>query len=428
MMDGATTRVLLLEDSIPDANHILRLLDEARHGVYRVEHATTLAEAAHLVGSRPFDVALVDLNVPDADGLVTCETVRALAPALPIVVQSGRDEEGIAVEAVRRGAQDYLVKSEIDASTLARSIRYAMERQRIEKKLRDSEERYSLAMRGANDGIWDWDLESERIYFSDRWKAMLGCEDEDLNGVPREWMDRIHTDDVDLFATALKAHLDGHTPHLQFEFRMRRADGMYRWMLCRGLAVRSSDGRPTRIAGSMSDVTKRKRAEERLVHEALHDTLTGLPNRALFLDRLGQALRRSRRRGNFRFAVLFLDLDGFKLINDSLGHVVGDQLLVDIAHRVQSCLKPADTLARLGGDEFAVLLEGMGDVSEAPKLADRIHRVLQDVAARSGCGSSRSCRCRTGRRRGSRRWRAGAVRNAASCPRTSSSRSPRTRA
>ncbi|MFT7625231.1 MAG: diguanylate cyclase (GGDEF)-like protein/PAS domain S-box-containing protein, partial [Myxococcota bacterium] len=370
------TRVLLLEDSAADTAHIVRLLSHSRRGHFIVDPVKSLSQALSAVAAFQYDVALLDLNVTDTHGLETCAAIREAAPAMPIVVQSGHDEEDMAIEAVRQGAQDYLVKREIDRSSLVRSIRYAMERKRIEQALVRSEERYSLAMRGANDGIWDWDIEAEQIYFSDRWKQMVGCGPDELAGRPSEWIERIHTDDRDAFATALKAHLDGQTPHLQFEFRMRRRDGMYRWMLCRGLAVRTKAGKATRLAGSMSDVTKRKRAEERLVHEALHDALTGLPNRALFLDRLSQALRRSKRRTDHRFSVLFLDLDGFKLINDSMGHNTGDRLLKEIAQRIRGCLRPSDTLARLGGDEFAILLDAVTVAADASRTAERIHAAL----------------------------------------------------
>ena len=157
-------------------------------------------------------------------------------------------------------------------------------------------------------------------------------------------------------------------------------------MLCRGLAVRDAAGRAVRLAGSQTDVTAQKQAEDRLIHDALHDSLTGLPNRALFVDRLQHSLRRAAqlagRRREHRFAVLFVDLDRFKVINDSLGHLMGDRLLVEVAQRISGCLRPGDTAARLGGDEFAVLLENIDEEAEATKVAQRlVERVAEPVVA-----------------------------------------------
>ncbi len=147
-------------------------------------------------------------------------------------------------------------------------------------------------------------------------------------------------------------------------------------MLSRGIAVRNETGVPHRMAGSQSDVTDRKEAEARLLHDAFHDALTGLANRALFMDRLGHLIDRSRRRDDL-IAVLFIDLDRFKVVNDSLGHLVGDRLLIAIARRLEECLRPADTVARLGGDEFAILLDTIGEAGDATRIADRILQALQ---------------------------------------------------
>jgi diguanylate cyclase (GGDEF)-like protein len=150
-------------------------------------------------------------------------------------------------------------------------------------------------------------------------------------------------------------------------------------MLARGLAVRDTGGRPTRVAGSLSDITDRKSIEARLEHDALHDALTGLPNRALFADRLEQALRRAERREEaISCAVLFLDLDRFKAVNDAFGHQTGDELLCTVARRLESAVRPGDTVARLGGDEFTVLLEEISGVQEATRVAERIQSTLAE--------------------------------------------------
>lgn len=206
---------------------------------------------------------------------------------------------------------------------------------------------------------------------------MLGYAENDINFHVDEWFNRVHPQDINQLRAAITAHLEGLTDHLENEHRILHSNGEYCWMLSRGLAVRDADNLPYRIAGSQTDITKTKVAEAQLVHNAFHDPLTGLPNRLLFMDRLAHALKRAKRREDYLFAVLFLDLDRFKVVNDSLGHLLGDQLLIAIAHRLQICLRPGDTVARLGGDEFTILLENIHDVEDATQVADRIQNELQ---------------------------------------------------
>ncbi|HEY9750603.1 MAG TPA: PAS domain S-box protein, partial [Allocoleopsis sp.] len=251
------------------------------------------------------------------------------------------------------------------------------ERKQAEEALRESQERYALAVAGANDGLWDWNLKTNEIYFSSRWQSMLGYQEGEISSSPNEWFSRVHPEDVERLKAQINLHLEGLSPHFESEHRMRHQDGSYRWMLSRGLAVRDADQKVSRMAGSQTDVTERKHVEEQLLHDAFHDVLTGLPNRSLFMDRLGLAIERSKRPGNNLFAVLFLDLDRFKVINDSLGHMIGDQLLIAIARRLEACLRGGDTVARLGGDEFTILLEDIVDIHDATRIANRIHQALQ---------------------------------------------------
>ncbi|HWR72518.1 MAG TPA: diguanylate cyclase, partial [Nitrospirota bacterium] len=249
-------------------------------------------------------------------------------------------------------------------------------RKLAEEALRESEERYALAARGANDGLWDWDLKRSRIYYSYRWKSMLGYGDREISNSPDEWLDRIHPDEQQLVRARITSHLNGQSQSFESEHRIRHKDGTYRWMLSRGLAVRDSRGNAHRMAGSQTDITLRKNAEEQLLHDAFHDALTGLPNRALFQDRLQHVLLSSRRHVSILYAVLFFDLDRFKVVNDSLGHNVGDTLLVEVGKRLALCLRPGDTVARLGGDEFAVLLEDIRDKTDAADVAERVQQDL----------------------------------------------------
>ncbi|MBI2213992.1 MAG: EAL domain-containing protein [Acidobacteria bacterium] len=253
----------------------------------------------------------------------------------------------------------------------------------VSEDLRLRAERYELAARGANDGLWDWDIPTGLMYYSPRWKEMLGFEECEISDSPDEWFERIHPEDIQQLRESRDLHLRHEMPHLECEYRIRMADGNYRWMLCRGAALFDDAGTAIRMAGSQTDITERKLAIEELLRNALHDALTGLPNRRLFLDRLEGAANRARRHPGTIFAVLYLDLDNFKSVNDSFGHAAGDALLVEVSRRIASCLRPSDTvarasdiLARLGGDEFTVLVEDMREVSDAIRVAERIQDVI----------------------------------------------------
>jgi diguanylate cyclase (GGDEF)-like protein/PAS domain S-box-containing protein len=267
-----------------------------------------------------------------------------------------------------------------DARELKFHIAMAIYKHRMERKLRESEERYALAVRAANDGIWDWNLQTNEIYYSPRWKQMLGHAENEIKSTPDEWFERIHPQDQAQVQSELVAHLKGAKPQFQCEYRIRHANGSYLWVLTRGLVVRDAKGIAYRMAGSQSDITARKLAEERLAHDAVHDALTGLPNRVLFLDRLQNRIERTKRNPDELFAVMFLDLDRFKVVNDSLGHAVGDELLITTAERLKRCLRPDDTVSRLGGDEFAILLDSVHDISDACNVAERIRGQLITTA------------------------------------------------
>ena len=369
-------RVLLVEDSPDHADLISTKLKRSRRLEAVITHEDRLEKGLKQLENNAFDVVLLDFSLPDSFGLETFRRAHEVAPRTPIIVLTSLDDNELAVQAVREGAQDYLIKREADTRLLVRSILYAIERQTAEEALRNSEERYAIAVRGANDGLWDWDLESDRIFYSPRWKSMLGFSVGDVGDSTREWLDRIHPDDRPPFRRHLDAHLTGATGHFEFEHRMRNSAGEYLWVLARGVAVRDDNGTAYRMAGSQTDITARKRAEQQLQHDALHDGLTGLANRVLFIDRLACALADLQRRAQPHFAVLFFDLDRFKNINDSLGHTVGDKLLLGVARRLEHFLRPGDTVARLGGDEFAILIHRVEDASGAIHVADRIQDVL----------------------------------------------------
>jgi diguanylate cyclase (GGDEF)-like protein/PAS domain S-box-containing protein len=251
------------------------------------------------------------------------------------------------------------------------------EQTRAVQALQRQGERLELAAEVANDGLWEWDLTTHHFYATGRWKAMVGLSADTPVSKPEAWLDRVHKDDLDPLKQALEAHLSGQTHPFQHEHRIRLEDGSYRFFQCRGVAARLPSGRPTRIAGSLTDTTDLATTQERLRNAVFLDPLTGLCNRAVFVEGLGRRLKESqRRRGSDPFAVLYLDLDRFKVINDSLGHRVGDDLLMEVSRRLETCLRQGDVLARLGGDEFAILLNGLQTEQQANVIAFRVQEVL----------------------------------------------------
>ncbi|NWG13204.1 MAG: EAL domain-containing protein, partial [Acidobacteria bacterium] len=236
-------------------------------------------------------------------------------------------------------------------------------------------DRFDLAKCDANDGLWDWNLTTNRIRFSPRWISMLGCEQQEIGNTPEEWFRRIHPEDREEVQRGIDLQLSGSPDQFQSQYRMLHKDGSYRWMSCRGLVIRDENGQAVRMTGSHSDITA----------ERVADSLTGLPNRILFLERLSHSIERVKRHNDFLFAVLLLDLDRFQSLVDRLGSASGDQLLVAVARRLERCLRSGDTLARLGrdhllarlgGDEFIILLNGLAEVGDAKIVAERLLKAI----------------------------------------------------
>ena len=374
-----TCRVLLVEDIESEAALVAKNLRRVSGWRFLIEHFDRLTPGVERARHARYDVVLLDLNLPDGAGIEVCQRMHAAAPHTPIIVLTNQNSPELGLKALREGAQDYLIKREVDGPLLGRAIRYAIERHRGEQALRASEQRYALAVSGANDGIWDWNVRDGTAYYSARWKAILGYAECDVSERIAEWLERIDQRDRERFDEAMSQHLEGQTGFFECEYRMVTRGGEIRWVAARGVAIRDDAGAASRMAGSMTDITRRKETETRLLHEAMHDALTGLPNRNLFIDRLDLGLRRYRRDPSKQFAVLFFDIDRFKHVNDSLGHAAGDELLLQIAGRLLACLRPGDTLARLGGDEFAVVLNDIGGATDVIYVVERLQESIAQV-------------------------------------------------
>jgi diguanylate cyclase (GGDEF)-like protein/PAS domain S-box-containing protein len=365
--------LLIVNDGAANRDLMLQRLSKRGFNISRADNGR---RAIEWIASHRVDLVLLDIEMPDMNGLEVLQILRkkynsAQLPVIMVTNKAGNDDIGLALAA---GANDYVAKP-IDFPVVLTRIQTQLSRKHAEEALRESEERYALAARGANDGLWDWDLIANKAYFSPRWKSMLGWEEHEIGDNPEEWFRMIHPDDVDRVRTDMAAHLEEQTTHYEDEYRVLHRDGNYLWMLGRGLAVRDSNGKAYRMAGSQTDITRGK----------VVDVLTGLPNRVLFMDRLSRLFERARRCKDKSFALIFLDLDSFKLINDSLGHMIGDQLLVAIAGRLETTVRSSDsiarlgcnhTIARLGGDEFTILLEEISSALDATSVAERIAKDL----------------------------------------------------
>lgn len=368
-------RLLVVDDERTNREILTRMLTRGGYEAVSVGSAT---EALEQISAERFDLVLLDVVMPEMDGMECLRRIREIYPVheLPVIMVTAEVDRGHIVAAFRAGANDYITKPIDREITLARIQTHAQLRSTL-AALRDSEERYALAARGSNDGLWDWDVSTNEVYYSPRWKAMLGYGDDELGNDPQEWLGRIHPDDVERFRRIIDRRGMGNDAQIDCEFRMIHRDGGYRWMICRGVNVHNDAGQLYRMAGSLTDVTEGK----------VGDPLTGLPNRLLFVDRVERSIERLRRQPGALFAVLFLDLDNFKLINDSLGHQVGDRVLITIARRLEQCLRSTDavhgqssgaTVSRHGGDEFTILLEGLSQRDDIASIVDRVRAAVAE--------------------------------------------------
>ncbi|MGD1866944.1 MAG: EAL domain-containing protein [Phormidesmis sp.] len=494
---------LLIDSNLVDAQLFERLINSSELAKPTLHHNHQFHDAIATLETTPIDVVLLDLGLPsDRAGIQGTELVKYLrerSPETPIVALNSVCDRAIAAAAFQAGVQGYLLKPDMFSperlqklgyvdvgNLLVTAIQNAIRRAELTQQLAVSKERYELAVKGSNDGIWDWDLSRQRIYYSDKWQSMIGLQEDTLRPHPKEWFSRIHPDDIKRFKTELKEHLTGRRSQFKCEYRLRHSDSTYRWFLTRGNSVWDEAGNAYRIAGSQTDITARKSLENSLHQEkklaqitlhsigdavittdrkgyienfnpiaeqitgwradeakhqsitdvchlingdtrealrnpalqaieegqsitlsdqttilskagkefaisdsaapirssdgdiigtvlvfrdvteersrvtelawkATHDPLTHLRNRTSFVASLSEALKKQQH-PQPHHVMCYLDLDNFKVVNDTCGHVAGDQLLKQIADLWRSRIRASDVLARLGGDEFGLWL------------------------------------------------------------------------
>jgi diguanylate cyclase (GGDEF)-like protein/PAS domain S-box-containing protein len=358
-------RILVVEDETIVSLDIQRRLKMLGYEV--VGAAVSGEDAIHKAGLHRPDLVLMDIMLDgEMDGIAAAEKIRNRLH-IPVIYLTAHADTYTLERAKVTEPFGYILKP-FEERELHGHIEIALYKHRMELKLKESEERYMLAAQGANDGLWDWDLRANRVYFSSRWKSIIGYQDDEIGEHPREWFSRLHPSDSLRVKRQFAAHLRNGSSHFESEYRILCKDGNYRWMLTRGLAQRNRHGKADRMAGSQTDITERK----------FYDPLTGMPNRTLFVDRIQTVVDRHRRYPETAFAVFSISLDNLIIVENSVAYANREQLVVQAAVRLQAALSPQDTVARLGEDNFGVLLAGIRNAAEATTIANYIQKALAE--------------------------------------------------
>lgn len=305
----------------------------------------------------------------------------------PLLVFVGRSMREITAAYRQHRARALLAGAGLSALLLlAASLKrgFMKQKARSAKRLADNEERWRLALEAAGDGVWDWNAKTGRVMFSPGWKRMLGYAAHEIGDDLDEWKKRVHPDDLTRTLQDVQDHFERRTPIYFNEHRMRCKDGSWKWILDRGMVMeRDRDGAPLRVVGTHTDISVRKRLEEKLERLATTDALTGLRNRRCFLERLGQEVSHVRRYPQHSASVLMADLDFFKKINDSHGHAAGDAALRHFADLLREAVRESDCVGRLGGEEFAILLAETS-AHNAQRFAQRLCATLRAAPLQLG--------------------------------------------
>lgn len=364
--------VLLIEDNPADV-YLLREQFAALPGDHRLSVAGSVTEAAHALQYARPDAVLLDLSLPDSVGLDTYDAVQRLAPDLPVIILSGNADQTMATEAVRSGAQDYVLKVDIEPAGLLRTLSYAIERARIKAALRQSEARFRRLFDSVPVGVFQMSGTGVLQSVNASLTRTLGFDAE--ADVLRA--DRAGSLLVDREQKAIVQEMLLRNPTLEsYELQLYDRAGTILTMLVNAAAVRDSLTGEVTVEGTMADITRRKRTEEQLRLQAELDELTGIANRRAFRAIATAALAKADPAASgAQPALMLFDLDGFKAVNDSLGHAAGDALLKDVTRRVSAALRSDDVLARIGGDEFTILCTA-GSRTDFERIADKVRATV----------------------------------------------------
>ncbi len=370
--------LLLVEDNPGDARLLREMLNEQGSQHTELTHVEYMREAEKHLAEHIVDLILLDLGLPDAHGLAAVRRAHTVAPRVPLVVLTGMDDEALASQALQEGAQDYLIKGQIDARGLLRSLRYAVERKAMEEALFVEKERAQVTLNCIGDAVACTDSSGKVTFLNRVAEKMTGWSLREAAGLP--WGEVFKILDAasreaspNPMETAVAPDCTAHRPS---NYVLVRRDGFEIPIEDSVSPIHDREGNATGAVIVFRDVSAARAMADQITHSAEHDFLTGLPNRMLLNDRVNQAIALAPRHHK-RVAVLFLDLDGFKHINDSLGHPTGDKLLQSIAKRLVECVRASDTVSRQGGDEFVVLLS---EVERSEDTAITARRMLQSVA------------------------------------------------
>jgi diguanylate cyclase (GGDEF)-like protein len=366
---AAVVRVLLVEDNDGDARLVELMLQGTFGRDIELSRARTLADGLALLDQTIPDCVVLDLGLPDAHGLEAIRRIKARAPLMAVVVLTGDADGELGTQAVTAGAQDYLVKGNTVDETLIRSIRYAVVRKGSEDALYRSQQTLAEAQHIARLGSWELDVAAGTMAWSLELCRLYGYPPSPAPSL-EQFFERLHPEDPRSVHEELRVALDERRS-FDLEHRIVVPGHGVRWVRSQGRVESLGTDAPVWMRGTAQDISEQKLAEAALTHQALHDALTGLPNRTLLLDRLRFAQAKLFRHPS-AIGLLFIDVDRFKVLNDSLGHTVGDKILIAMAARLQASLRPGDTLARFGGDEFIVLCENLAGESDALAIAARI--------------------------------------------------------
>jgi diguanylate cyclase (GGDEF)-like protein/PAS domain S-box-containing protein len=378
MSEKSIRMLLIVEDNPGDARLLSEMFNEQGSHNTELTHVELMSEAEQHLAERTFDVVLLDLGLPDAQGLEAVRRAHAAAPRVPLVVLTCLDDESLAAQALREGAQDYLIKGQIEARGLLRSLRYAVERKIMEEALFVEKERAQVTLNSIGDAVACTDIAGNITFLNLVAEKMTGSSREEAAGRPMAEVLRIlDAASRETIPNPMELAVGkNRTVHLPLNCVLVRRDGFEIPIEDSVSPIHNREGEATGAVIVFRDVSVAQAMALQMAHSAQHDFLTGLPNRMLLNDRVSQAIVLAHRHMK-KVAVLFLDLDGFKHINDSLGHPIGDKLLQSIAKRLVDCGRSSDTVSRQGGDEFVVLLS---EVEQSDDAATTARRMLQAVA------------------------------------------------